>query len=269
MGKGHKQTTTNSLDKPTTAMQGSVYDQARKAAAGYTTVGPDGATTDALDQYRKTAAAGQNGLAALSGDPTAMAGFMNPYQSQVMDAFNSQYADARKGVSGQINDEATQAGAFGGSRHGVAEGVAQSQLAKDHMGDVAGLLQSGYNNAQNVAGQVANLGFGATGQMAGIGDYLRQISQMQANPGQQQLGILKQGLDGTPYGTSTTQYEKSSPLSTITGIASLGMGLFGGPGAAAAAAGAGGGAGSVAAAAPYLSSDPHLNWGGSLWGARS
>jgi hypothetical protein len=237
MAKGHKQTTTNSLDQPTTQMQGSVYDQAKKAAAGYTTVGPNGATTDALDQYRKIAAAGGNGLAALSGDSTAMAGFMNPYMHNVMDAYNAQYGDAAKGLSTQINDEATQAGAFGGSRHGVAEGVAQSQLTKDHMGDVANLLQSGYGNAQQVAGNVANMGFGATGQMAGLGDYLRQIQQMQANPGQQQLGILKQGLDGTPYGTQTTQYQKSSPLSTITGIASLGMGLFGGPAGAAAGAG--------------------------------
>lgn len=229
MAKGHKQTTTNALDKPTQAMQGSVYDQARNAAQNYSTVGPNAATTDALDQYRKMAASGQNGLAALSGDPTAMAGFMNPYQSQVMDAFNQQYGQAAKGLTSQINSEATQAGAFGGSRHGVAEGVAQSQLAQNHMGDIAGLLNNGYLNAQNAAGQVANMGFGATGQMAGLGDYLRQIQQMQANPGQQQLGILKQGLDGTPYGTQQTNYTKSSPLSTIGGIASLGMGLFGGP----------------------------------------
>lgn len=264
MAKGHKQTTTNSLDKPTTQMQGSVYDQAKRAAAGYSTVGPNAATTDALDQYRKIAAAGGNGLAALSGDPTAMAGFMNPYQSQVMDAFNSQYADAQKGVTGHINDEATQAGAFGGSRHGVAEGVAQSELGKGHMADVAGLLLGGFNNAQNMAGQVANLGFGATGQMAGLGDYMRQIQQMQANPGQQQLGILKQGLDGTPYGTQSTQYEKSSPLSTIMGVASLGAGLIPGmpkmPGA--------GAPGSVAASAPYISSNPHLDWSTSLWGGR-
>lgn len=258
MAKGHKQTTTNSLDKPTAQMQGDVYNQARNAAAGYTTVGPNGATTDALDQYRKMAAAGQNGLAALSGDPTAMAGFMNPYQSQVMDAFNTQYGQAAKGLTSQINDEATKAGAFGGSRHGVAEGVAQSQLAQNHLGDVAGLLQSGYGNAQQMAGQAANLGFGATGQMAGLGDYLRQIAQQQANPGQAQLGILKQGLDGTPYGTQSSQYSKSSPLSTIAGVAGIGASLFGGGGLGTLMGGGGGGG--------YNINDPNQNLYAGIWG---
>lgn len=266
MGKGHKQTTTNGLDQPTTAMQGSVYNTAKNAANAYSTVGPNGATTDALGQYQKMAAAGGNGLAALSGDPTAMAGFMSPYMKNVMDAYNTQYGDAQKGVSTQINNEATQAGAFGGSRQGVAEGVAQAQLAKDHMGDVAGLLNNGYTNAQNVAGQVANLGFGATGQMAGLGDYLRQIQQMQANPGQQQLGILKQGLDGTPYGTTQTQYSKSSPLSTIAGLAALGSSFFGNPAGGAQANAAINGGGPVAQSAPFIGSNPHLDWTGSLWG---
>lgn len=268
MAKGNKQTTTNKLDQPTTAMQGSVYDQAKRAAAGYTTVGPNQASTDALDQYRKIAAAGGNGLAALSGDSTAMAGFMNPYMHNVMDAYNTQYGDAQKGVSNQINDEATAAGAFGGSRHGVAEGVAQAQLTKDHMGDVANLLNSGYTNAQQVAGNVANLGFGATGGMAGLGDYMRQIAQMQANPGQQQLGILKAGLDGTPYGTSTTNYSKTSPLQTIAGAAALGSSFFNPAGPSQANTMLSPGAGPVAGAAPYLNTDPHLDWSGSLWGGR-
>lgn len=233
---GQKQTTTQSsgLTGPSAGMQNDIYSAARNAANGFTTVGPNAATTDALGMFRNFAQMGGNGLAALSGDPAAMAKLMNPYQQQVIDASNREFGHTLDAVRNNVNDAATQAGAFGGSRHGVAEGVALGEAGRAHDAEIANLLQSGYNNAQGVAGSLANLGFGAGSQMSGIGEYLRGIEQDQANPGIQRLGLLTAGMAGGGQASSqnkqVTQLPGTSALQNIAGIASMGAGLFGGGG---------------------------------------
>jgi hypothetical protein len=229
---GQKQTTTQSggLTGASAGLQNDIYNAARNAASGYKTVGPNAATTDALSLFQRLAGAGQNGVAALSGDPAAMAALMNPYQSQVIDESNKQFGNTLDMVRRNVDDAATRAGAFGGSRHGVATGVAMGDAARAHGQEIANLLQSGYSNAQGVAGSLANLGFGAGGQIANIGDYLRGIEQDQANPGVHQLGLLTSGLagGGTPQysSTQTTKLPGTSALQNIAGIASLGAGIF-------------------------------------------
>jgi hypothetical protein len=243
---GQKQTTTqrSGLTGPSAGMQNDIYGAARNAANNFTTVGPNAATTDALSMYRNIAAQGGNGLAALGGDANAMAALMNPYLHQVIDQANNQFGRTTQMVQNNVNDAATRTGAFGGSRHGVASGVALGEAANAHQANVANLLREGFSNAQGVAGQLANLGLGATGQIAGIGDYLRNIEQDQANPGVHRLGILNAGMAGGGQQSSqtsqTTQLPGTSALQNIAGIATMGAGLFGGGGLLAGLGGLGG-----------------------------
>lgn len=243
-GRSQTTTTTNALDPNAAGMQRDVYDAARRAAGGYQFVGPNGATTDALAGWQRFAGAGMNGLAALGGDQAAMSAFMNPYQQQVIDRMGADYARTASGLTSKVNSDATMAGAFGGSRHGVAEGVAQGELANNYLTNIAGVRQQGFNNAQNIAGQVANLGFGANQQLGGLGEYLRELAQTGANPEAAKLGILGGAFAGTPYGSSSTQttpLQRSWGSGLLGGAASgAGIGKMFGPHGAAIGAGLGG-----------------------------
>ena len=111
-------------------------------------------------QYGTTAQqAGNLGFGALSGDPNAVSKLMNPYQQQVIDANNAQWARTNQQSLNAVDGRATAAGAFGGSRSGVAEGVALANNAATQQAQTAQLLQSGYRDAINQAGQIAGYGF--------------------------------------------------------------------------------------------------------------
>src|SRR5207249_1523502 len=79
----------------------------------------------AIGQYGQYANAGQQGLAALTGNAGAQQQFMNPYQ-QNLDPY---WALARQQALGSANDQATLEGAFGGGRNDVTQGVALSGIA--------------------------------------------------------------------------------------------------------------------------------------------
>lgn len=232
-GQKTKSTQTQGLTGNSLGMQNDIYGTARRAASGYTSVGVDPNSTEAAGAYTGFIGAGRNGLAALGGDPAAMGKLMNPYQDQVVSALNDQYGRDQSAVTAHTNDVATKAGAFGGSRHGVAEGIAQGQLSNNHMGQVAGVLQDGYNNAQGVAGQLASMGLSGANGAAGMGEYMRNVAQENANPEAARLGLLTSGMagGGTASGqqTQTTQQPGSSFLQNLGGVASLGAGIFGGP----------------------------------------
>ena len=149
----------------TSNMQGDIY----RAAQGAANAGVPESVRNAQGLYGSGMRQGQEGLNALSGDPYAAQKFMNPYQTQVMDNMNKQFAHQNQMTTQGINDQATQAGAFGGSRHGVAQGVALGENARNQGMLTANMLNQGFEGAMGRAGQVANLGFGAAGAGAELG----------------------------------------------------------------------------------------------------
>lgn len=217
---GGTQTVTQTLDPATQKMQQQVYDAARQAAVAPPGVNPY--TMQAAGIYQNAANFGMGGFNALAGDPAAIAKLMNPYQQEVVDATRAQYGTLMSDITNHINDEATQAGAFGGSRHGVAEGVALGNLGQAEAQTLAGLNYQGYTDAMQQAAQLANFGMGATGQMAQLGDYIRSL-----DPSLQRLAILKQGMDGTPYGSTqtTTGQAGHNGVTGFLGGASTGAGI--------------------------------------------
>ena len=168
IGKGGSRNTqagTQALDAPTQAYLKQIMSAAQGAGAS----GPSPLIGGATGYNSAAMGAGQNGLAALGGDPNAVNRLMNPYMSQVMAANNAQLANTDKIGTNTINDQATGSGAFGGSRQGVAQGtmLAQNALNTNQMN--AGLLSSGYNNAMNQAGMAAGMGFQGAGSNANLG----------------------------------------------------------------------------------------------------
>lgn len=226
---------------------------------------------------RNTAQQAGVGMNALAGDQNAINTLMNPYQKGVIDQVKGQYGDLNAAAQTGIQDAATKAGAYGGSRHGVASGIASGEIAKGLGQQIAGLQQSGYNDmmgraaglaglGQNAMGMAQqNLGYqsgltgaqaGLQGQLFGQNDYLRQIKQQQYDRNVQDfntqrdwglrgLGAL-QGASGMPYGQTTSQPMYSNPGAGFLGGAATGAGvggMIGGPIGGAIGAGIGGLAG--------------------------
>jgi hypothetical protein len=164
--------------------------------------GPSPLATGAAGYGTGAQQAGNLGLGALSGDSASMAKLMNPFQSQVIDANNAQWQRVNQQTSNQVSDAATRAGAFGGSRQGVATGVALGANNLAQQQQTAGLLQSGYNNAVGQAGQLAGLGFQGAGLNANLG--MGGVG----SPEQWQAQMMKQGFimptGGTSGGAQTT-----------------------------------------------------------------
>lgn len=193
---GQSRTTGNQqqqIDPVTQQYMTEIMDVARRAGQA----GPSPLLTGASDWYTNAMKTGRGGLDALSGNPDAIAALMNPYQKNVIDAANAQfdYGDAR--AMKTVNDAATKAGAFGGSRHGVASGVALGETGRARGNTISGLLYGGYNDAMGRAGEMARMGFGAAGANANLG------FGGVGSPNQWLLQMLNQGFKG-PMGSSGT-----------------------------------------------------------------
>lgn len=98
---------------------------------------------------------------------------MSPYAQQVIDptiaAGQRQLALAKQGIASQANN----VGAFGGSRQGVEEGVADAQAALGTQQTIGSLLNSGWGQAltpaYGTAIQAGQQGYGAATGLANLG----------------------------------------------------------------------------------------------------
>lgn len=120
--------------------------------------------------------------------------FMNPYTSEVI---NRSMRDLERQRQTQINATgaaASQAGAFGGSRHGVAE--AQTNLGFGAQGAqmASGLRQQGFNTALDAAQAQRQMQSQLAGQGFGFG---QAINQQQFSQGEQMRALNQQLIDAT------------------------------------------------------------------------
>ena len=90
--------------------------------------------------------------ASLSG-PDAYKAFMSPYQKDVIDTTLAEFdVQAQRGVP-NLAASAINAGAFGGGREGVQRAVYGSESDRNRAALQANLLQTGFTQAQNLAGR--------------------------------------------------------------------------------------------------------------------
>lgn len=159
----------------------------------YSTIaGLQGATNPAYEQAEQAVSGG--GLLGQVTPETASQlttnaqAIMNPYTAQVVNPslqlMQQQLAQTTQG----IDANAANVGAFGGSRQGVEEGVAQAQEAIGAGQLEGGLLQGEYNtalsSAQNMANQNLYAGEWATSE-------LPQLETSQVGQEEQQAGLLE------------------------------------------------------------------------------
>lgn len=260
-----------------------VYDQARNVAAqphqaydgatvaGFTPLQMAGfndlqTAGNASKPYLDSAAQYMTN-AGTSVDPSHFAqtvqAYQSPYTQQVVDATKAQFANQDAQQQQQIAGNAISSGAWGGDRAGVAQGIAAGQEALAHAPVIAGLYNTGYQNATSAAQSNAYLnsqtGFG----MANLGNEAQQQGMQTANAelgaggmqqqeAQNELNVPYQSylaaqgypyqitnwLEGLATGTgalSGTQGSQTtpgpSPLSQVAGLGTAAVGGLGASGA--------------------------------------
>jgi len=154
--------------------------------------------------------------------PTAYQAYMSPYQRDIIDTTLQEYdIQAQKGFGG-ISDLAYQAGAFGGARQGVAEAEYASQSARNRAALQAQLLQQGFGQAQQLAGQ-------AFGQQMSLAQAAPQLAGQQIS-GLTTLGGIGQAQKQAQLSAQQQlgQQQLYQPLSTAQQYGSGIMGLISG-----------------------------------------
>jgi len=137
-------------------------------------------------------------------DMANISNFYNPFQQQVIDSTLSDMERARQGAVQQIGQQAGSARAFGGSRHGVAESLANQEFARNAGSTIANLRSQGFNTAANLMNQTNAQRMAAAQQLAGLG---QQQTAMQYAGGQAMMG-----LGGTRQGFAQQQMDAARNL---------------------------------------------------------
>jgi len=198
----------------------------------------------AYEPYLQTAAG-------LSG-PNAYQQFMSPYQQDVIDTTLAEYdVQAAKGLP-QLAAQAIGAGAFGGGREGVQRAEYQTASDRNRAALQAQLLQQGFGQAQQLAGQAfgqqMNLAQAAPAfasqQIAGLSTLgglqqaqtqaglaaQQQLAQAQAQQPIQAAQTLGSGImgliSGYPGQTQQTVQPTPSPLQTALSTGATLAGLY-------------------------------------------
>ena len=151
----------------------------------------------------------------LQGDVSA---YMNPFIQNVEDAALSRLQGATQTAVNRIGDQAVQARAFGGSRQGIAEGVALGEAARSAGELSANLRSQGFNQAAQLLqadqqramqAQLANQQAGLTASQVNAQQMLQsqQLNQQAGLQGAQQRLAAANQLAGL-----STDFQRSRQL---------------------------------------------------------
>jgi len=224
--------------------------------AGYSPQGGNiyGASSRAL----QGAGQGFSGMSAPGAFRRSMNSYASPYQENVLNKALGRIDEQRGMDLNNVRGQAAQAGAFGGSRHGLVESQVMDAYGRTTAETSANLYQQGFQTAGNMAqaaGQqrLASLGGlqGAGMQGFGLGQQISggqaafgsqqqqsaqgildagdiQYQQVAARP-QQMLDLIMAGLGGSPLNQNVTKTSRSQPgmfdyLSLATGLGSAALG---------------------------------------------
>lgn len=118
------------------------YSAARAGSQGYNAATIGSTPTVGAQNIRAGQLAGRN-----------LSAYTNPYESQVVDQSLADLERTRLMQQNQLGAQASAAGAFGGSRQGIAEAETNRAFADQAARTASGLRQAGFQNAQQMAGQ--------------------------------------------------------------------------------------------------------------------
>ena len=143
---------------------------------------------------------------------TDLSAYMNPYESQVVGQSLQDLERARQMQANQLGAQASQAGAFGGSRQAIME----SELGRNYLDQAARtasqLRLGGFQNAQQMAGQDIGYGLQGSQNRLNAASQLGQLSNLGFGQGMalqdqaMQQGSLAQGINQMLIDAAKGQY---------------------------------------------------------------
>jgi len=161
--------------------------------------------TTAANTYNSAVNATNN---AMNFQPGTMAGadltqYQNPYQQAVIDNSLMSMNRANQMALNNVGANASNVGAYGGSRHGVAEAQTNAEFQRQANQMINQQNQAGFQNAQNMAQYDIGNQFNqqsavlnAANQLGGLSqqgfNYDQTINQNLANVGNQQQNLIQQ-----------------------------------------------------------------------------
>ena len=122
------------------------------------------------------------GLGMLADPTAAVAQFMNPYQSTVIDEINRQANIGKQKRAAQ----AVQSGAFGGSRQGIMEAEAEGR----RLAAIGDAQRKGFGDALTASQKAAQLMGGLGQAFGGLAGTTADLGRVQSQLGQADLGML-------------------------------------------------------------------------------
>lgn len=230
-------------------------DLQRQALSGYGNLSMGTPAFDqAADVYSMIA---EQGLS-----PENVQRYMSPYTQNVIDATMRDIGRERDVALNELGAAATAAGAFGGSRQGVAEAETRRAFAETAADTAARLREAGYTQAANMAqadiaarAAAAQGGLGTAGarlqqEITGLGAAMaageaeRTLSQQEQDALYEQymlamqypltqFGVLTGAAGAIPagYGTTTGTTVTRDPMGTLGGVLGAGGNMLTGFGA--------------------------------------
>jgi len=147
---------------------------------------------------------------AMQGTQAAMQGpnigqFMNPYTQQVTQNTLADLERQRQMQMNTMGAQASSAGAFGGSRHGVAEALTNEGFARQGAQAFGNLQQQGFNTALQAAQNQQQLQMGGAAQTGALAGQAFNTSQA-IQDRQERQGLLQQGLQQALIDAAKQQY---------------------------------------------------------------
>lgn len=152
--------------------------------------------------------------------------YMNPYTQNVIDRGQMDIERQRQMASNALGAEATAAGAFGGSRQGVAEGVLAGEAVRAAADLSATQRQQAYDQAINAAQFDIGSQFTGAGVQSGAADRLAALSlgglgaQMTAAEQQRALEQAQLQADYTIF-----QEQQAYPMTQLNALLAAGSGI--------------------------------------------
>jgi hypothetical protein len=152
-----------------------------------------------------------------------MGAYQNPYENQVVQAAMQDVGQQAAMGLNQLRSNATQAGAFGGARHGIAEAEAMKGYQQQAMNTAAQMRQQGFNTALGASQSDLARQLGSAGQLAGLGQqsfgYGQNIQQQQLQQGGMQQQAMQAIIDAAraQYGgyTQAPMNKLNLPLAAL------------------------------------------------------
>lgn len=149
--------------------------------------------------------------------PEVIQSFANPHVDEMVNATRGEFDHLRAGAGNATNQAATMAGAFGGSRHGVAQGVRMGELDRAQGSTIAGIKQNAYLDAANRAMEAFNINTGLDREAR-----MEPLMRAQAAMGLMNLGMGPTGMTSSSSGsTGMTGTNALSGFNNMTGTNSL------------------------------------------------